>query len=1482
MAKLYFKVGSDVEKVVQLRQEIIRLKQELLSMNNTPVATKQIETQIGKATSELKGLVREATRAGAVFENNFKSKIYDSSNSVNTLSSKIIEQKSIVRDVQHDVRKLAEEYRELSSTSLKRPAALREYKAARIALEEEKASLFGLQQEQAKARLSVKQLKDEYSLYKDESKEVIAVNNGLGISWKQALGILGGATVLKSFISNLVSVRGEMEMMEQSFEVLLKSKSKSDRMVQDIREYALISPLTVGNISQATQTLLGFNVEAEKVMPVIKQIGDIAMGDSNRFSSLTLAFSQMSATGRLLGQDLNQMINAGFNPLQVISEQTGKSIAELKKEMEAGAISSSMVAKAFEDATSKGGKFYGMLENSAGSIKNLQNQMVGAFEEAYNKMGQSSEGLIKGVYKSGIVLAENYKKIGKVLVSLITTFGAYKTAVALVTLEKKQLSIWTLLAEKRINFLNKALLTNPYVAVAVAVGVLVSTLIALSSSMGVAEKAQKRFNDSLKEEKRLIDERKQKIDSLISTIQEESSSTLDRVESMNQLKKAYPSIIQKYIDEKGHLKDIIGLKREIAEIESENLVKSNKDKLLEAEKAFAKAEKENKSGGVKDRFTIDWEARVYEETKATLEEARKLVQQDEFNAWQISLKSLTDKEIDTLIQENKRLYKSTIDENKKEAIKSKLEVLEAEKGLKVPDTIYADELKQVKQVWERAKAKLQEIEKDKSKFTTKQYEEAKKAFKSAENKYKDLGGEIALKPTEKNVDNSDKLTDLSFQVRQEEINLIKDSQQKKRQQIELDYNKEIELVKRKEKELKGSSQVLEALKEIALQKRDTSLARITQDELEAESKAWNEYLLKYGSYQEKREALSEKYSSQILKATTKGQKETLQKELDKELSTLNFDEFKASIDFGKVFGNLDNLSTEGLNSLRVTLGRYIKEASKSLAPTDVKELSEAFTKIDFKIAERDPFKELKTSLDEYSKATKEVIKARKELDAVLKGENKSLSLKQAEDNLAKTLNKRAEAQARANTSLHAGVSKAKEYLEVAKAITGTLEDFGVSIPDDLSDTLSGLDKTLSSLESIDITKPMTVITGVIGVIGGLGKTIKGFFGGKANKQHKEALQLLEQQRRKVEDIYQLEKLRSELSFKKGETVFGSDNWAKARNSADVYALSVNKLHKSFKELDKISLVNGSRKSGWGPWKKRKDVYQNILEIYPKLLSKEGELDKSLAQTVLSTHNMSDANKTALQAMIDNATLVEEAYASMQSYLEGVFGSLGSTLTDVFAESFQNGTNEVEKMFLSAGSMLEHFVKDFIESVTLGNLLQDASNQMMSIQKNLNLTDKQKLDSMTDVVGSLVDDAVKQQNLASELLEHAQSKAKEKGISIFEGKTKESQATRKGHQGTSEELSNEINGRLTALQEAGEIIRFENVQQSKSLDDMINLTDGMYIASKETKNIADEIRTIQINSYMELQDIKENTGKIIQPIKQMAKDMEEVKRNTSRL
>lgn len=126
--------------------------------------------------------------------------------------------------------------------------------------------------------------------------------------------------------------------------------------------------MTLEPLAKGAQTLLGFGVAAEKVMPILKQIGDISMGNADRFQSLVLAFAQASANGKLMGQDLLQMINAGFNPLNQMSKDTGKSIAELRDEMSRGAISAEDMEKAFAAATAEGGQFYGMLEKQSEGV----------------------------------------------------------------------------------------------------------------------------------------------------------------------------------------------------------------------------------------------------------------------------------------------------------------------------------------------------------------------------------------------------------------------------------------------------------------------------------------------------------------------------------------------------------------------------------------------------------------------------------------------------------------------------------------------------------------------------------------------------------------------------------------------------------------------------------------------------------------------------------------------------------------------------------------------------------------------------------------------------------------------------------------------------------------------------------------------------------------------------------------------------------
>lgn len=243
----------------------------------------------------------------------------------------------------------------------------------------------------------------------------------------RAAGGIFALSQLKQFATEIISVRGEIESLQISFETLA-GKRKGNQLFSEIKEFAAHTPMMMGDLAKGAQTMLAFNIEAEKVMPILKAIGDISMGDSQKFNSLALAFSQMSATGKLMGQDLLQMINAGFNPLSVISEKTGKSIGELKEEMEQGKITTEMVTQAFIAATSEGGKFYGMLEKQSKGINGAISNFQGAVDDAFNEIGTKAQGATVDIVNAGTYLVKHYNTILDIVGVLLATYGTYRAA----------------------------------------------------------------------------------------------------------------------------------------------------------------------------------------------------------------------------------------------------------------------------------------------------------------------------------------------------------------------------------------------------------------------------------------------------------------------------------------------------------------------------------------------------------------------------------------------------------------------------------------------------------------------------------------------------------------------------------------------------------------------------------------------------------------------------------------------------------------------------------------------------------------------------------------------------------------------------------------------------------------------------------------------------------------------------------------------
>lgn len=382
-----------------------------------------------------------------------------------------------------------------------------------------------------------------------------------------AIGSYFALQQLKQFSAQIINVRAEIEKLQVSFKTLAGEEA-GGQLFADIKQFATSTPLLLNDLASAAQTMLGFGIATDKILPNLKAIGDISMGDSQRLQSLALSFSQMTATGKLMGQDLLQMINAGFNPLAEISRKTGKSIGDLKDEMEKGAISADMVREAFISATSEGGKFNGMLEAQSKTISGAYSNLQGAIDDAFNRIGENAQPIILQTIDGLTTLAKNFEDVGKVILAVVEVVGIFKAAeIASIAITQAHTVaiIAQTVAQKA---LNRVMMLNPYVAAASAVVALGAAVYTLSDNTTAQERAQKVVNERLEENAKLEQERKSKIEACIRVIKDEFAATDEQRKALVSLKKEYPEIFSQYDLETLKLADILDLKKQIAEFDS--------------------------------------------------------------------------------------------------------------------------------------------------------------------------------------------------------------------------------------------------------------------------------------------------------------------------------------------------------------------------------------------------------------------------------------------------------------------------------------------------------------------------------------------------------------------------------------------------------------------------------------------------------------------------------------------------------------------------------------------------------------------------------------------------------------------------------------------------------------------------------------------------------------------------------------------------
>ncbi len=224
-----------------------------------------------------------------------------------------------------------------------------------------------------------------------------------------------------------IKLAANMEQTKTAFAVFLGSADLADKKLKEIEAMGAATPFTFDDLKDGAQTLLNFGVSADALIPSMQNLGDVSGGNSEKFSRLALAFGQVMGKGRLMGQEVNQMVEAGFNPLQEIARTTGVTMAQLSTDMEAGKISSQQLAGAFASAAGPGGRFNGMMVKQSQTLTGLFSTLTDNAAIAARAFGDAMMPALKSVAQIGI-------SVSKWITSFITNNQALVATVAKVAL----------------------------------------------------------------------------------------------------------------------------------------------------------------------------------------------------------------------------------------------------------------------------------------------------------------------------------------------------------------------------------------------------------------------------------------------------------------------------------------------------------------------------------------------------------------------------------------------------------------------------------------------------------------------------------------------------------------------------------------------------------------------------------------------------------------------------------------------------------------------------------------------------------------------------------------------------------------------------------------------------------------------------------------------------------------------------------------
>lgn len=1477
MATLVFRVSAQYDEVIKLRNEISKLEAQLKKMdvNKSPAAAKALETQLASTRQQMMGLVTEAAKAGAVMENDLKKKLNSASKASDELTEEIIKQRKIIRDTQDDVRRLSDEYSKMGKYSPNSKAKLAELNRAKAALNEQRYSLGELQDQQARNRLEVRKLTREYKDFSSGTNNADEIVKSLTDSLKRTAAEIGGLMAIKKFGSDVIEATGKMQQLQVALSTILQDKSKADALLAEITGFAKKTPFNLDDVATGAKQLLAYGSSANTVVDELSMLGDVASGLQIPLGSLIYLYGTLRVQGRAYWRDIQQFQGRGVNIVEEMAKNLGVTQDQIKSLVEEGKIGFKDVEKAFQSMTSEGGKFNNMLENSSGTwpqrIANIEDTLFTKLVEFGNKY--------KEVFEFGIGTAEDLVEslddVLSVMGGLIAAYGTYKAAliaaaiaqkavgfvesIRLIAMYRKEMGLATA-AQQAFNVASKS---NVYVALLAALVGIGTAVYMFTKRTNEATAAQETLNSVNKKADEEFSKQAATVDRLSGVLKSETSSLDQKKKALSDLQAIIPSY-NASLNEEGKLinNNTEAIKSYLTQLEKQIRMKAAEKELTELYEKKRTQEKRQKEAianynetktlynssvtmtgsalrnrGINTGIAVfSQNSAVNNQLKDSANKAKKEL--DSVNkelGETVSAITELEKEIEqSSLSDKKETPQSSISkevENTTKRIKTlKQEIADLRSG-----KLQAEAGKTVESAIKAKEKELQSAEKTLETLTGVRNKDV-----SRENATTSAGGKLSDLERKQALERAKEAVDLENQIEQARIDAMADGGDKILAQRELNNKKEMQAIDRakeeyiqkeiqRQKEIFDATEELKAKKNPKYKKRGFDSSTVTVDSS----------------------------SFDILKENT--DKRQVQEDLNAQREAMN-------------------AQREAMNAYLAEYGTYMKKRQAIIEQYQDK-INKATTEGE-KLTLGKQRDRILSGIDEQANKTTSAV-------SQLFGDMKDKTLKDLED-------------------INVAGQKALEFLksgqwneQKGKELGITKENFE-TWSNDPEKIKAISDALVNNRKAADDLQPAykKIADGIKDA----------FNAGNDSKKLEEALARI---KNGLNDIMQVGSFLSDTFSSLGDA-FGNDTftdiaeginvamdaansamqgaqagsafgpWGAAAGAAiglvSSLASSIAKIHdkkneKRIQELqDQIEVLEKSyERLGNSIEKAYSKDASNLIDQQNKLLEQQKVLiQQQIREEQDKKKTDNDRIKEWQQQIEEINNLIEE---NKEKAVDAIFGEDVKTAIEDFAsayaEAWSNGEDRAESAKDAVKNIMRQMVTESIKSAI------QASGSMEKIRQKL-----QEFYADNVLSGW-------EQNYIYNMAEELQKELDKQfgwADSLMKDDSKEQQSASGRGFGTemTHEDAGELSGRFTAVYESNLRIETATQQQTIAITELRGSISSLITQTQGMCNIADETRTILANSYLELQQIRENTGEIIKPIKQIQKDIEEVKRNTSRL